>query len=364
MTMMGHPGRVEGVGVTYHPFLHDYLLERVELFDFIELPLDLYIDPARSALLDPGQARLHQAIAAKPCTWRGSGLALGTVEPGFPRYTLQTVQRLLAMTLDAPYTDVIGFRVPGHGARHAMPFTPAAARWVAQRQAEAQHTLAVPVRLALPHGAWVASGLDALAFLALIDAHGGTGIVLDAALARSDDVPLPAVAALSVSSDDAAAWDRLSLLAARLQPRTIVLCRDRQLFPLDTIERDLRRARSLLATMRSPVAHFPLPLMGEGRDEGGASRMEVEHARQPSRGAATLTLPSPASGRGSDAADRFDANGLAALLDHQRATHPVASGEADDESWRNWRTQVDDMHKAQQIAALLSRGAPGPAWRA
>ncbi len=323
MTLMDRPGCAEGVGVMYHPFLHDYLLERAELFDFIELPLDLYTDAARSALLDPGQARLRQVIAAKPCAWRGSALSLASVpldgEPAFPPYTVQTIRRLLEMTPAACCTEVMGYRSQGQTTPYPVPFTAAAANWIARRQAEAQAALGVPVQLALPSsgGGANATGWDGIAFLDLISAHGATGIVVDAG--DGDTLPASHVAALSLSSDDALAWDRLVALAAHVKPRTIVLCRNRQLFPLDTIERDLRRARSLIA----------------------------EPGHQPQR--TDTVTPS----------DRPDSESLATLR-----SYPVEAGTGATDSWRNWRNQVDDMHKAQQIAALMSRGGgAAPPWR-
>jgi uncharacterized protein (UPF0276 family) len=309
----------------YHPFLHDYLLERAELFDFIGLPLDLYTDPARSALLDPGLMRLSRVIATKPCAWHGSALSLGAVpsdgEPAFPAYTLHSIRRLLEMVPGAPYTEVIGFRVPGQGGVHAMPFTPDSARWIARRQAEAQDALGIPVQLSLPKRSRGAapSGRETAAFLALLSVHGATGFVVDTAdvgLAVDDGiVPLAHISALSVSSDDPAAWDRLSTLAEHVKPRTVILCRDRQLFPLDTIDRDLRRARSLIAEPQASTAPLPLP------------------------GRLDAAPPYPAV--------------------------PLKEGAASAEWWQNWRKQVDDMHKAQQIAAFLSRGpTPGPSWHA
>jgi hypothetical protein len=114
-----------------------------------------------------------------------------------------------------------------------------------------------------------------------------------------------------VSSDAEADWAIAAAWAGQIGPRRIVLRRDRQLFPLSTIERDLSRAALLLAE----------------------------------------------SARGRPAAD-VAIDGLAALHAYQIAMAEPEDGRgAATLSWRNWRNQVDDMHKSQQIVAFLARGA-------
>jgi uncharacterized protein (UPF0276 family) len=320
------------VGVAYHPFLHDYLLERSALFDFVELPLDLYLDPARAALLDPGQCRLRQVVSRKRCVWRGTALSLGTVDPssnvGFAPHLLHRIRELLQQTDAAHYTDVIGFKVPKFGASYALPFTRTAARWVAERQEAASEALGAQVQLALPDAAIPApwAELDAAGFLTVAASFGASGFVLDTAalgLASPQDgviagLPAEQVTAISVSSDDAAAWDMAAHVAGHVRPGTIILRRDRQLFPLDTIERDLRRAAQLIAL---PAA------------------IQV---------ATSSLVPQ---------ADWDDQEGLAALHDYQASMARAAQdgGDGAASAWRNWRTQVDDMHKAQQIMALTAR---------
>ncbi len=337
--------RAAGVGVAYHPFLHDYLLGHCDLFDFIELPLDLYLDTARAALLDPEQMRLKRIIAAEPCVWRGSALSLGTVQPGgeaaFPPYLVQAMRRLLA---HAPYTDVIGFGGAGakqFGAPQAMPVTAAAAGWIAVRQQEARAALGSDVLLALPSPATAepSTGLDCADFLGLLAQHGGTGFVVDATQfllsgAAPDRLPASHVAALSISSDREADWDMLAALAAHTAPQTIVLRRDRQLFPLDTIGRDLLRAAKLLAPPCSPRASLAAPV--EAADPAGLAEL---HAYQCAL-AGWLERPDTA----------MPSNGP----DPEQAAWMAAA-----QSWQNWRSQVDDMHKAQQIAAFMAKDA-GP----
>ena len=331
METLGHRSPTEGVGVAYHPFLHDYLLGSRALFDFIELPMDLYLDEARSGLLDPGHRRLREVTGAVRCTWRGSALSLGAVPPSgapaFPPHTVRRIRGLLALAPHAPYTEAVGVRAAG-GPLHAAALTPAAARCAAVRQAAACEALGVPVRLCLPRGAAApagmdAAGMDAVGFLALVAAHGGAGFVLDTAdlagaephdaARRLAGVP---ITALSVSSDDPAAWDALAVLAGHLAPGTVVLRRDRQLFPLETIGRDLSRAAGLLS----------------GTASGTLPGLAAPHDPHPALPVAGAPLAGPV-----DAPDASPA-------------------------WRHWRKEVDDMHKAQQIMALMS-GA-GPSWQA
>ena len=350
--------RAEGVGISYHPFLHDFLLDHSNLFDFVELPLDLYADPARSALLDPGQLRLQRIATEKRCVWRGSALSLGTPEPGgdprFPSFAIRKLRQLLEVAQAAHLTEVIGFRTAKHGPLNALPFTPAAARWIAVRQAAACEALGMPVLLALPDAAAGApgTGLDGVAFLGLIAAHGGTGFVVDAADLGSAGgraeppgcLPSAGVAALCVSSDDAAAWDSAAAWARHIRPRRIVLRRDRQLFPLTTITRDLRRAALLLAEPAS-AAHI-------GADP-------ASQAREVSSWPGVSQPSTPYSGDAAPAAIAYP--GPDGARSGQQGAAPLCGAAQDDGttaslSWQNWRTQVDDMHRAQQIAALLARG--------
>ena len=329
METLGHRSPADGVGVAYHPFLHDYLLDSRALFDFVELPMDLYLDEARSGLLDPGQRRLRQVTGAVRCTWRGSALSLGAVPPSgapaFPPHTVRRICGLLALAPHAPYTEAVGVRAAG-GPLHAVALTPAVARCAAARQAAACEALGVPVRLCLPREAVAApagedgAGLDAAGFLALVAACGGTSFVLDTAdlagaephdaARRLAGVP---IAALSVSSDDPAAWDALAVLAGHLAPGAVVLRRDRQLFPLETIGRDLSRAAGLLSSAAPRTPAGPLAPSDPRSSLSGT-------ARAPPTGPA-----------------------------HTPDAVPDSSP-----AWRHWRKEVDDMHKGQQIMALMS----------
>jgi len=131
----------EGVGLGYHPFHHAALLARAHAFDFIELPLDLYLDAARAALLDPMDARLREITAGKPCVWRGSALSLGSVEragePTPDPRVVERIQLLMQRTGAGSYSDRIGFRCldgADLGVPQSLPCTEAAANWVAKQK--------------------------------------------------------------------------------------------------------------------------------------------------------------------------------------------------------------------------------------
>ena len=226
------------------------------------------------------------------------------------------------------YTDTIGFRTAGFGPMQPMPHTPEAAGWIATRQAAASDALGVPVRLCLPNPgiAAPAPALDRAAFLAGIAACGGTGFVVDAAGFAGTSprelagcLPGAHVAALSISSAGAPGWEMLAALAKTIRPRSIVLRRDRQLFALDTIAPEIERAARLVASAAPP--------------------------------------PAPACAHAS-------APDLSALRAYQAAVASEAAvpdGKA--QSWQNWRSQVDDRYKTQQIMALMAKGAnPRAPW--
>ena len=338
--------RAEGVGVAYHPFLHDAVMARLAAFDFIELPLDLYVDPARAAMLDPGDERLQEIAAAKPCVWRGTALSIGSVEAGhasdYAPGLIRRVRRRLEQVGSTRYTEAIGFRrLAGQdiGSPQALPMTEAAAQWFAVRQRAASEALGVEVLLQpissviAPHAA-----LDEAAFLGRIAALSGCGLVLDAAdLSRlASSLPAHCIRALTLTGADAAEWQVVSALAGSAGVNTIVLRRDRALFPLDTIGTDAARAADILAAT-PPRATAPPP--NHPPELPDASALAELHAYQ--------------SGLMRHLADA-DAG---ALGDVPGAARPAWA--TDLASWKNWRGQIDDLHKTKQIAAFLSRSA-GP----
>jgi hypothetical protein len=297
---------VEGVGVAYHPFLHDALLSAADAFDFIELPLDFYADPARAMLLDPGNRRLDEILAFKTCVWRCSLLSLGTATNGFEPSLISRLRRLIERG-GVGVTEIIGFRAAAgvdFGAPQALPHTPAVADLVARRHAAAERALGVPLRLeysaALPGTQAVpqAGCLDAAGFLALIADASTARFVLNGAGVDPAGITTGRLAGAVVR--DGIGWDLAAALARR-GAATIIVRRTRNLFPLDNLRGDLRRARSLTDWHQA----------ADAAAEDIATLAE-EQAR------------------------------LAADCPHVGV-------------WRNWRTQVDDTYKAMQIATMLAQ---------
>jgi uncharacterized protein (UPF0276 family) len=334
----------EGVGLGYHPFLHEALIARVDACDFIELPLDLYIDPARSALLDPMDARLRDIAAARPCVWRGSALSLGSVErPDDPTpdpFVIERIQRLMDRTGATQYSDVIGFRrLDGRdiGEPQTLPFTESAARWTAARFTAARDALGHSLSLQ-PAGCQIVSprfGNDLADFLSRIVALAGCDLALDMtdleriASATGDDpsamvnrLPLEHVTMLACSGAHEAEWALLSRVAAITPARAIVIRRTRDLFPLDAIVSAADRARDILPRKRDPAAE---PLADPLADEpDGLAALRSYQAR-------TIDL---CLGQTSAAAETR-------LATHSRA-------------WQAWHERVAETHKARQIAQFLA----------
>jgi uncharacterized protein (UPF0276 family) len=338
------------------------MIARIEAYDFIELPLDLYIDPAQSALLDPRDARLREIAAARPCIWRGSVLSLGSVErPGDPAPDPRVIDRIRLLMERAGttrYCDVIGFRgLDGRdlGAPQSLPRTNSAARWVAARYTAACDALGHRFLLQ-PAGCSVAtpcSGGDHAAFLRRVVSLAGCELLLSAAdldrMATETGVdpaemarhlPDGSIAMLATSGIDEAEWALLSRLASVSAARAIIIRRTHDLFPLDVIVECAHRARNVLAQGRRTMA----------------SRAETE-----SGGTAELLDDDP--------------DGLAGLRCHESelidfclnpATAPTAPSLAGMtpavetrlasqlRPWQVWRERIADTYKAQQIARFLA----------
>jgi uncharacterized protein (UPF0276 family) len=334
---------VEGVGLGYHPFLHEALIARIDACDFIELPLDLYIDPAQSALLDPTHARLRDIAAARPCVWRGSALSLGSVErlddPAPDPFVIERIQRLVDRTGAAHCSDVIGFRrLDGRdiGVPQALPFTESAAGWMATRFTAAcdalGHSLSLQPVIVSPH-----SGNDPTDFLRRVVALAGCDLVLDVtdldriASATISRLPYGHVTMLACSGTSEAEWTLLSQLAAVTPARAIVIRRTRDLFPLDAIVSAADRARDVLAQKRHPAAE---PSVGPLADEpDGLAALRSYEAR----------LIDSWLGEGVQAAET-------SLATRSRA-------------WQAWGERVAATHKAQQIAQFLAEDLAAKTWQ-
>jgi uncharacterized protein (UPF0276 family) len=358
---------MEGVGVSYHPFLHETILTRREAFDFIELPLDLYADPAWSALLDPHDARLAEIAAAKPCCWRGSTLSLGSVErigdPAHDAGLIARIRDLMATTRATFCCEAIGFRRLGKldlGRPQSLPFTETAARWIAARYAAACDGLGYPVLLQLraatnptPRRDWNAANfLCRIADIAdcrlVLDVADIARLAADAGLDAGDlanGMPVERVAVLVTSGEREEDWALLSTMLALSAARAVVIQAGRNIFPVARIIDAARRAADALADRERRPPAPARPSEPPGRDD--PAELSALRAWQ-SEWVAYCSDPSSPSVPAS----------LTDVAEPARAALAVAA-----QSWQNWRAQVGDMHKAQEIMRFLAQDAAYSGWQ-
>jgi uncharacterized protein (UPF0276 family) len=331
--------------VAYHPFLHAALLARLDAFDFVELPLEIYVDPAQSELLDPGEAKLRDIVAAKPCVWHGSVLSLGSVEaaddPALDGRLVERIRRLLWRTGTTQISEVIGFRrLAGRdlGEPQGLPYSATAARWVAARHAAARAALghALSLQIATSGDAAPRTGWDAATFLRHIVAGAGCDLVLDTAdLAHisaasgvepaeiAQRLPLARIAMLATAGEREADWALLELLCGLAAPPAIVIRCRRNLYPLDALVSAARRAADLLAEHRGRTRPSLPETTTGGDDPGGLAELRAWQQEVID----DCVAPAPAR------------PALAARV----------------RSWQTWRERVADTHKAQQIARFLAQ---------
>jgi hypothetical protein len=330
---------VTGVGISYHPFLHDAILATPDAFDFIELPLDLYIDPARAGLFDPSGERLRDLAAAKPCVWQGTALSLGSVEDTLDARRIERIGHLLARTGSTRYIDRIGFRrLAGRdlGLPQGLPYTATAARWIAARARAASAALGHDIALQHCRTAFPAANTHAAYFLAEIAALTGHGLAIEVADAAADDLaelPPGTIATLITDASSDAAWAGLARLAAQTAPATIIIRRSGGFYPLTAIFDAARRVAELLGPHRTlaPAAPAdpPAPEAAELAALQTEQRSLIDYCLAP-------TGDSPGGGT---------TQALAARV----------------QSWHTWRQRLVDTHKAQQIAQFLASDAVRPA---
>ena len=336
--------QVEGVGLLFHPLLFDAIGAGRFEFDFVEASADLYLDSARAALIDPGATRLRQVVAGRACVFRGSALSLGSVPetrslaPSIE--TVRRIKRLFDLVPAAALIEPIGFRDPGRSMR--LPYTRAAAAWVAARWRAASDALEAPIwlRPAKPSFARAPDELDPFDYLELVGELAGCEFVVDlsdlASLAAQAEIEAPqavdrlarlpiAAAALSGTSEDE--WRGLAELCASSAPRAIVVRRNQFLFPLDAIAQALTRAREILRSGAAAAAARPLPVSAR---LGEIDVTEVERLR------------------------RWQAEWVEGAADG--ATPEAAALMQTFEATRNWRTRVEETYKGQEIRKLIAKG--------
>lgn len=349
----------EGVGLAYHPFLHGSLAPRIEAFDFVELPLDLYIDPAQSSLLDPHDAKLRDVASARPCVWQGSALSLGSVEnSGDPAPDPRIVERLrllMERAGTAHYCDAVGFRaLDGRdiGFPLPLPAWESGAAWVAARHAAAAAPLGQSFLLQPVFSPALHTNADIGALLRRIVALSDCRLLLEvddiatATQTRIDlanRLPGTHVVGLATSAEHEVQWAMISLLLARTAARSIVIRRTRNLFPLGVLDDAAQRARHVLAQARGgepqpPSAAGPLDDIPGGLAALRSWQSElIDYCIDPER------APPPA---------------LAEAAPAERAKLATSL-----RSWQVWRARIADAHRAQQIAQFLAQDAGPRSWQ-
>ena len=352
----GQNGNAEGVGLSYHPFLHEALIARLDAYDFVELPLDLYIDPAQSALLDPSDAKLRDIAAARPCIWRGSALSLGSVQlpedPAPDSLVIDRIRLLMQRAGTTRYSDVIGFRRLDDrdlGLAQSLSFSDAAARWMAARYNAACDALGHPFLLA--PACWSVatprSGCDLAGFLRRVVSLADCQLLLDVAdlafIAKETGVdpaslmsrlPHDRIAMLAASCTDDAEWALLSQLAAASAISAIVIRRTRDLFPLEAVTEAAHRARGLLTRTGHPKAQ-PSTAEPLDNDPDGLAMLQA-YERELIEFCLALASAAPPSFLG-----EISPGAGTRLATELRP-------------WQVWRERIADTHKAQQIAQFLA----------
>lgn len=284
-----------GVGVAYHPFLHDALLAARGAYDFVEFPLDRYLDEAQRALLDPDLARVKALAAVKPCTWRGGSLTYAS--GGGAAASPDRIAALIRAS------GAVLVREDLSGAGRDAPALPGT-------------DLGAPRIPALP--------LAALARPAAALTRGGRGLGVDISPADLSADPGPMVGALArlpdgcalhlaVDAEEGRVWPLLDAVLAARAAQSVVVRRMRRFFPLRDVFADLERARAALERHRT------------GRDRlGDSSSMRLLSDLGPG-----------------ESAEGGNAPALRA------------------EARRVWLRSVADLHTSRQLARWAGRRAAG-----
>lgn len=356
--MSDRSAEIEGVGLGFHPLLFNAMLAGRFECDFVEFPIELYAAPSQAGLLDPGEERLRQIVARWPTVWRGGSLSLGSVDDPAdlspdPRI-VRTIAGLFEISKSNTLIETIGFRRVGGrdlGRMQSMPYTRAAAGWVAARWAAARDALEIPVLLQLcrTDPATRFDDEDAFAFLQAIADGAGCEFVFDAsdlgrlasqtridakeAARRIAELP---VAMLTLSGESEEDWTALELLRERIDVRSIVVRRSKYLFPIDAIGDALRRAKALPSrgerSRRTPAPSLATPAPHDFREIEALRAQQMELAQSALEAGLVSAAPEGEI-----------------VEDKDRATLANKT-----QSWQSWKTRLDDVYKGQQIRKFLA----------
>ena len=341
-----------GVGLTFHPLLYRAMIEGRLLFDFVEAPLEPYLDPAQASLADPQEHRLREIGRRWPMVWRASVFSLGSVENSCDAspdpLALSRAKRLVEAVDTRGLIETIGFRrLAGRdlGRAQPLPSSEAAADWIVARCDALQRALGLPLALQLPRTKAVAMNgdLDIFRFLERIAERSGCEFVLDlsdivfrtASEPRSNaaqSLALLPVAGLAFSGESQV---NAGLLAEALEiaaPRALVVRRAENMFPLDGIAAMLRQADAALKGRAQTKRAF-----------GVRAQASATWDRE---AIAALKLWQAELVDGAFAGDG-------------EASPPAAQLASETLAWRNWRRRIEDTYKGQQIKQFLAAEAGG-----
>ena len=320
----GRPHREHRVEIAYHPFLHDTILAHPDVFDGVEVALDAYLDEARRGLLDPDLARLGRAASGRAITWRGEALGLGCASPPDATAITAALARFAPVLGATALCELV--RIAGAGARRGTGLPAGVA------EAEAAGRRAETLRGSLPCALLLEVSLDRLcaadpvcaaAILRAICGATDCGIVLEVGPSPPDlDRVVPILVALppgrvrrvALSTTGEAAWPALDTILSATGAGTVVIRRQRHLFPIGDILDAAARARAALAGT-GDAAVRPSSAAPRGITAGQALPLDLEE------------------GGGGDA------------LPGSRAV---------------WHARLSDMHRAKQLARWAAQPA---SWR-
>ncbi len=324
----GRSHREPRVEIAYHPFLHETILARPDAFDGIEVALDAYLDEARRGLLDPDLARLGAVASGRPVTWRGRALGLGCTAPPDAAAITAALARfgaVLGATTLSEAVRIAGAGIP-RGAGLSLDAAGVGEAEAAGRRAEALRAL-LPCTLLLEFPLdrlCAAAPVAAEAILRAVCDATECGIALDVGpsltgldpvLRTLEALPPGRVRRVALSTAAAAAWPALDAILSATGARTVVIRRQRHLFPLGDILDAAARARDTLGTGWTGPRH---PAASGTGDERGA--------------ACSQALP----------LDVGDGD---------------VGGEAPTEGRAVWHARLGDMHRAKQLARWAARPA-------
>jgi hypothetical protein len=321
-------------------------------FDFVEAPLEPYLDPAQASLADPHEHRLREIGRRWPIVWRGSIFSLGSVEdpddPSPDPLALSRAERLLEAVDTRGLIETIGFRrLAGRdlGRAQSLHYSEAVADWIVARCDALQRALGLPLALQLPRSkpAAMTGDLDIFRFLERIAKRSGCEFVLDLSdiVFRTADEPRPnaaqsfallPVAGLALNAESELNRGPLAEAIEITAPRALVVRCSENMFPLDGIAAMLQQADAAL----------------KGRAQtkkAGGVRVQAS---------ATCDREAIAALK-SWQAELIDG----AFAGDGEASPPAARLASQTLAWRNWRQRIEDTYKGQQIKQFLAAEAGG-----